>query len=758
MDIRYPKRSFFSPYVPWRLLGILSLIYLVIIVYYLARSVPLADSTHPQPSLYIAVLISIVCPLISGIFCLKGSLRYLKHPPATNGVGLTCRFTPPLLGWSRIVFAISQMILLGRLLVTQKLPEYPYVSHFIGLLPHILLIIGVLLLPTRRLFSFLYLRILLNSLIIMVAVTTLCYYFLLAPLLVHGDGTIQAKLVGSASPALGLFLMFCVLVIALRSDTRILRPVLVFLGLATILQFIADVIHLYELLYHNYNEFSIANVGLIIFGFLLIGAAQTINAILNNGQATEGTSMQGDDTLDAEVRWKIVLPSVLVLVFGLLICFIYLKGSQSFPGQIIIVYIGGSGVLVLALVCQFLTLYQIDCLKKKLQAKNSALDTLNGQLEKQATTDALTGLPNHCVVAEKLDEALERARKTATSCSVIFLDVDHFKATNDRYGHLLGDAVLRLFAQVVTKTVRVGDTVGRWGGEEFVVVLPEMGSEEAFQAAEQIRVAVNCSVSQRACVSGLTCSLGVATYPQDASEREDLVKRADQAMYAAKRLGRNQTRTACKSSVLAIREAAQLFEKREVFRMSETTEALLTLVEVRDPALSRHARRVAALSLKIARELGLSHAEAYIIGLGGLLHDLGSIAMPDEVLFKRDESNESAFENQARYLRIGAEILAPVHALKMIATIVGAHCERVDGSGYPAGLRGEEIPLGARIVAVANAYDATLGERVFRRTRASASILKELRRAAGSHFDPRVIEALVRVLAVAPRLSRVNMA
>ena len=757
MDISYLKRRFVSSSVPWRLLGILSLVYLVIITYYLTKSIPLAGSTHPQPPLYITALISILCPCIAGTFCLKGSCQHLKRSHSSNGTEPTCRFTPLLLGGSAFLFAASQMMWLEQILVTQKLPVFPSFSHFIGLLPYALLIIGVLLLHTRSISLSLHLRLLLDSLIIMTAVTTLCYYFLLGPLLAKGDGTIQAKLVGGTSPALGLLLMFCVLVVALRSDERILRPVLIFLGLATILQFAGDVIHLYELLYHDYNEFSIANVALITFGFTLIGAAQTINTLLDKNKTANVTNAHQD--VDVEARWKLILPSILVLFFALLVLIIWLQRNQDFPGQILIVLIGGSVVLILMLTRQFLVMYQIAFLKRNLQAKNTVLDNLNGQLEKQATTDALTNVANHRALAERLDETLEQAHKSATPCSVIFMDIDHFKAINDFYGHLTGDSVLRSFSQVVTEMVRVDDTVGRWGGEEFVAILPDTGSEEAFQIAERIRVAVKQRVPKRTCVPNLTCSLGVATYPRDASEREDLVRHADRAMYGAKRLGRNQTRTAHESLVQTRREEAWALEKREKARVPEIVEALLALVEARDPALSRHARRVAALSLKLAQELGLNQAEAYVVGLGGLLHDLGCIAMPDELLFKRNRPpDEAEQEDRARYPGIAVEILAPVHALEVIAEIVKTHCERVDGSGYPAGLNDEEIPLGARIVAVASVYDAALGERSFRRTRASASILKELRRAAGTRFDPRVVKALERVLATSPRLSRVDVA
>jgi diguanylate cyclase (GGDEF)-like protein len=757
--MRHLKRSFFSPYVPWRLLGVLFLLDLVFIFYYLTRPGPLFASMPAQSPLYLASFLSVFGPLLSGIFCLKGTGKHLRAG-ATDGVRKTCRFSPLWWSASGFLFAVVQAIWFGQMLVTHTVPGYPSSSHFIELLNHFVLIGGVLLLPTRSISLVLRLRIFLDSLIIMTAIATLCYYYVLAPLLVHGDGTFMAMAVGGAHPALGLLLMFCVLLVALRSGERALRPVLIFLGIAAVLQFVAYTMHLYELLYRNYNELSVANVGMIFFGTLIVGAAQTVNGLLDKGRIGTADWRHDDEgeLYMMEARWKILLPSILVLVFGCLVCAILIDGEQHFSGQIVIVYIGGAIVLALVFLRQFVTLYQVYSLQKKLQLKNHSLDVLNNQLAQQATTDALTELPNHRALAEKLHGCLEQARHTDGVCSVVFMDIDHFKATNDHYGHLVGDAVLGSFARIAQRVVRARDTVGRWGGEEFVAILPDTESEEAFRVAERIRVAVNQQISRRVGVPGLTCSLGVATFPQDASECEGLIRLADTAMYTSKRQGRNQTCLARESRVLARKRATQALEENEKVRVSQIAEALLALVEARDPALGRHGRRVAALALKLARELGLNEEEAYIVGMGGLLHDLGDITMPDALLFKRSQVDERELEERARYPRVGAEILSRVRALQAIADIVRAHCECVDGSGYPNGLKGEEIPLGARIVAVASAYDTALGERSSRRIRSASAVLRELRRATGSRFDPRIVDALEHLLALAPRRSGIDIA
>lgn len=728
------------------MLGVVFLIALVVIIYYFIHSISLTSSAHSRQIPYTTILLSVVGPLFSGIFCLKGSFRHLKRSSSSHLTRQTRRFSPILLGVSGLIFASGQIIGLGQILATQQMPSYMAPSHFIELLTCVCLIAAVLLLPSHNLSMLVRLRIFLDSLIIMAAVTTLCYYYILAPLLINGEGTFLAKAISGAYPAADLVLMFCILLVALRSNEPDLRPVLAMMAFATILRFVAHVVHLYELLYKSYNEFSVVNICMIAFGALMIAVAQIINAIQNKDEATGQAPVPADDAAYIDTPWKAILPSMLVLAFGFQTLRIWLSpGREVLPDQIAVVYIGGFTVLVLLILRQFLTMYQIDVLRRKLRTRNRSLDCLNAQLVTLARTDPLTGLPNHRAMVEKLDEALTYAQEAEVPCSVVFIDIDDFKTINDYYGHTVGDDVLTQFARVVKSTLGEKDCLGRWGGEEFMTILPGMGPVEALQMAEQIRQ----SVSQRifACEGGMnvTCSLGVATYPQDASRREDLIGRVDKALYTAKRLGRNQTRTAHEAMASAM--AAQTPEATEDMHVSVSIKALLALLDARDPALSQHALRVGALSLKLARALNLDNAEARIVHAGGLLHDLGRVAMPDSLLSLHGKSGEAEREYLTRYPVAGAAILAPAPALRAVATVVRAHRERIDGSGYPDGLKGEEIPLGARIVAVASFYDAHLGRQDPHQACSSSRVLKELRSDSGLRFDPRVVDALAGVLA-----------
>ncbi len=749
--MRFIKRHVYSPYVPWRLLGGLVLVALAFIVYYLTQIAPVGASAHTGANTYIAgVIISVIGMLYAtglGLLCLRG-LHLSISRPALSLQRNRQRFSPLLLGAGLFCYALSQAVWLCNMLIIRQLPTFPSLEQWTELGMYPLLIGAILLLPTPNLALWSRLRIFLDALMIMAAVTTLCYYFLLAPLLVKGEGTLLAKSVSGIFLAGDQVLMFCLLLVALRSGKPLLRPILIMLFLAILLFFIIHIVHTYEVLYLRFNEFSRANVGLCLAGTLVVGAAQTITNIVNAAAAAP----QSERAEQANVpfttsRWKAVLPSVLVLIFSLLIFTVWADGSgQMFPGQIVIVYAGGFAVLILMVIRQLLTLLQINVLRQQLQTKNRALHLLNRQLEQQAITDPLTGLPNHRALVERLDAALAAAEAAQTSCAVIFMDVDHFKIINDCYGHTVGDQVLCQFGKLVQKNLPAGACVGRWGGEEFVALLPHSDSLEALNIAEQIRTRVEGYRSTCERKLHVTCSLGVASYPQDASSREELLLRADQAMYVAKRLGRNQVRTAHEPLVRAMSTSETEPEGAEREEMLAVVDALLTLLETRDRSLGQHARRVSALSLKLALMLGLSEAEAYVVSLGGLLHDLGKVALPDIVLWQQERPDDVARREMRLYPLVGARILAPIGTLQAVAAIVRAHRERMDGSGYPDGLRGEEIPLGARIVAVADAYDSLTSRGSARPVRSPAQALSALQQEAGRRFDARVVKALARLL------------
>ena len=214
---------------------------------------------------------------------------------------------------------------------------------------------------------------------------------------------------------------------------------------------------------------------------------------------------------------------------------------------------------------------ELNRTKAQLQSNNEALSRANLSLKAQATTDPLTSLPNHRPMTMALDQELERSQRYSRPCSILFLDLDHFKALNDSCGHLAGDTVLREMVTPIVQGLRSADVAGRWGGEEFVVLLPETDIEDALIAAERMRQLVSRHSFSIAGGGHLTCSIGVASYPFDANSRDELIEAADRAMYAAKRLGRDQVRAAVDPSVIGFLSEIRRGSSREKPRCGESS-------------------------------------------------------------------------------------------------------------------------------------------------------------------------------------------
>jgi diguanylate cyclase (GGDEF)-like protein len=404
----------------------------------------------------------------------------------------------------------------------------------------------------------------------------------------------------------------------------------------------------------------------------------------------------------------------------------------------------GGGAVLSGFGVALLVTRSIKRLHQQIEEKHAKLTEANVRLQALATTDPLTGLPNHRAIVTAIEQELTRSERYYRPCALLFLDLDHFKAINDGYGHPVGDAVLREFATAVRMSLRGMDTLGRWGGEEFIVILPETDTEGARACAEGVRAAIAAHIFDVGGGLRLTCSVGVATYPFDSEAREGLVTAADRAMYGAKKLGRNQVRTASDPAILALETDTP--GSREDATLAGTVEALTMLVEARDHYTGQHTLRVSALTTRLALALGLDASEAYMVGLAGRLHDVGKVAVPDAVLQKPAGLTEEEQALMRRHPVVGGDVISRVPSLRAIAPLIRAHHEQWNGNGYPDGVAGEQIPLGARIVAVADAYEAMTTDRPYQQARDEAWALAELRRCAGTQFDPIIVGALERVL------------
>lgn len=360
-----------------------------------------------------------------------------------------------------------------------------------------------------------------------------------------------------------------------------------------------------------------------------------------------------------------------------------------------------------------------------------------------ALRDPLTGLLNRKGFEDAFDVELERARRTEQSMSVIVGDLDGFgEAVNDRLGRPAGDEALRQVGLLLESTKRSWDVAARVGGEEFALLAPDTDEHGAYILAERARAAIE-ETFEGPDWAPLTASFGVVSFPLHGQTGAALLQAADQALYAAKRLGRNR-------SVISSAEVPGILGRGPRRRDEGHVElaSLLSLAEaldVRDAGSASHCQRAGRYAELIARELGLPPAEVERIRIAGILHDVGRVGVPDELLAKAGPLSEQEWRWMRAHPDVGARMLQTTDYAD-IGEWIGAHHERPDGTGYPAGRRAGEVPLEAGILAVADAYEAMTARRPYRTALDPEAAAEELRRGAGRQFDQRVVDALLRVV------------
>jgi diguanylate cyclase (GGDEF)-like protein len=364
------------------------------------------------------------------------------------------------------------------------------------------------------------------------------------------------------------------------------------------------------------------------------------------------------------------------------------------------------------------------------------------EVQQAARTDALTGLLNHGAMQVRLREEIARAQRDDAALSCVILDLDDFKRVNDSRGHQAGDELLRGVADLLRAELRPYDQVARYGGDEFVLLLPGSDEATACQVAERVRdaVAAEAEPGSRLELAG-ACSLGVAQWyePLDAAA---LLERADRALMLAKRTGKGRVAVANPD---VERELALLHADRG---SPAAVQALAAAIEERDQYTRDHSDQVVHLARGVAMILGLANSKVERIAHAALLHDVGKLGVPHEILHKRGPLTDEEWEVMAEHPVAGERILLRIPELAAIAPIVRHEHEHWDGTGYPDGIRGHNIPVGSRIILACDAYEAMMTPRPYRPAMSQADAVAELRAGAGAVYDPEIVEALLDLLGV----------
>jgi len=422
--------------------------------------------------------------------------------------------------------------------------------------------------------------------------------------------------------------------------------------------------------------------------------------------------------------------------------------------------------------------------------------------QEQAITDGLTGVKTHRFFMEALSAEWKRSTRAGRSFSLVLMDLDRFKFVNDFYGHLEGDLVLQRVGRILEQNCRRSDVVSRYGGDEFVILMPETNIEQGRQLASKLRSWISADPLLRE--KNITASFGIASFPVHGSTPQELIQVADASMYLSKHQGGNTVSTAdhfdpseAKKWKRDVLEAylgvtlkrlfstgpeafEDILQRLEQFTQSlaanqpdaaganggvlaavssgpdelralppaviDTVTSLAFAIDAKDHFTQGHSQKVSAYAVLAAEALGMDESQIEEVRLAGVLHDIGKVGIPEAILNKSGPLNPDEWETMKTHVQFGARILEPLRGVMRIQQMVKHHHEFFDGSGYPDALSGDRIPLGARILALADAYDTITSDRTYKKARSAEEAFAELERCSGTQFDPELVRVFIRAL------------
>lgn len=385
--------------------------------------------------------------------------------------------------------------------------------------------------------------------------------------------------------------------------------------------------------------------------------------------------------------------------------------------------------------------------------QNVSLKYLSHRLRILADTDGLTSLPNHRRFHERFDEEMNRAIRYQRPLSLVMGDLDKFKTINDEHGHQLGDQALAKVGLILAQHTRRIDFAARYGGDEFALILPETEAVEAIHLAERLRgtIAKEIITASDGTEIPLSVSIGVADFPSCSKDKDSLIGSADAALRGAKKAGRarvlyyrevNTTKRSKKGAEQEIQGICKHLQD------ASTTSfvALAAAVDTKDQYDDTHALGAVEMVDNIASQLGLNAFLLETLRLAVKVHDIGKLVVPIDVLHKEGPLTGEEVETIRRHPEVGKRILESSAQMHHLLPALLYHHERFDGKGYPFGLKGDEIPLTARVLHVIDAYQAMTSKRPYKRALSPEEAAQELKRCAGTQFDPELVEKLIRAL------------
>ncbi|MBN1913796.1 MAG: diguanylate cyclase [Candidatus Omnitrophica bacterium] len=399
----------------------------------------------------------------------------------------------------------------------------------------------------------------------------------------------------------------------------------------------------------------------------------------------------------------------------------------------------------------------------KIEKMHSEILKSSHRMKQLVLRDPHTGLYSYSYLEEAIEAEFSRARRYAHPFSVVMLDIDYFKSINDAYGHYFGDIVLKQLARQLKIILRRYDIVVRSGGEEFLIISPGLDRAHALLLANRLMDALslyNFGNSKQSVK--LKLSLAVTSYPEDNISRGmDLVNLASEILNKVKEVGGSRVYSSLdiksrenhileKSGKSAnIRNLKGKIEKLTLRANQSLKEAIFAFaktIELKDHYTGEHVEQTVRYATRIANGLKLPKEEVELIKEAAMLHDLGKIGISDQILLKNGKLSTKEFEQIKKHPQIGVDIIRPIHFLHNIIPLIFYHHEKWDGSGYPGGLKGEEIPIGARIIALSDVYQALTSDRPYRKAFSKKEALKIIKEGSGKQFDPQVVDVFLKII------------
>lgn len=385
------------------------------------------------------------------------------------------------------------------------------------------------------------------------------------------------------------------------------------------------------------------------------------------------------------------------------------------------------------------------------------------RLESIALIDPLTDLFNARYVNERLISEFDRSKRSLEPLSLLFIDLDYFKSINDHYGHDFGDKVLIQVAKLLKTELRANDIVARWGGEEFMVLLSAVDRDNAILVAKKIiRLFKFKGFGDENNIVNLKCSIGIISYPEDPLfTPAEMIEAVEKSFLRVKTSGGDGIGSYIHGLIRQddkdwVPEKDRLLDslkkKMEFFAIKgedsilEAIYSLSKTLELKDHTTRRHADMTIHYAIKLAQRLGMSEREVENVKRAAILHDIGKLGIPDKILLKKGPLTKSEFEVVKQHPKLAADIISSAEFLKESVPYVLYHHERFNGKGYPDGLKGEEIPLGARIISVVDVYEAMTSDRPYHKAMSKEDAIKEIQDNMGTQFDPKVAEEFLNLV------------